>query len=854
MHTDRVSTPRFSGLFTFFAVCCLIGLCARWADAASITGRVTDPDGASVPNVHVVASTALGTAADRVTDGQGRFAIDGLPAGRYDVLVVAEGFQAAPATVLLQADGTRRVDFRLRVSAITESVVVSAAQVDVPLSQVADSVTVLTAADLQASQAETVADALRLVPGLTVTRSGGRGALTSIFPRGGESDFTLVLVDGMRANSFGGGFDFGHLSLGDIDRIEVVRSPQSALYGSDAIGGVVQIVTRRGGPGRVDGLVEGGSEATARTVVSGSGTHGPWTFGGGAEYRRSAGFTGVAPGSGEVVSNDDDHATDARGTLGWQTPGGADLVVSAHVSHDERGAPGPYGSDPIGAYPGVDRVSRGTNDVRQVGVRLIHPWSPRVHQRVDAGFTDLASDFASPYGVSTGGTQRLDARVQEDVALAPSLGASAGVQVTRERGTSTYITDGTGAGLPIRRGIVGTFGEMRFTGGARLAVTAGLRAEHITRDAIPADPSGYPPRPAFADQTLTSVNPKIAATYLLTPPGSTSATRLRASAGTGIRPPDAFEIAFTDNAGLKPERSRSADVGVEQQLGSGAYAVGATAFFNEYDDLIVTTGRALAGASRYYSDNISNARSRGVELTGSARLGAAVSIRANYTFTDTRILAVDSLRIAPPPFAVGDPLIRRPRHQGGLDVTYCVRPRLRVRPALGARARARRGAELRRLRGPLSDPRVRRGQPGGEPARLAGPGDLRARDEPPRPAVRRNARLPGARPERDHRGARCCGPITCPSPTMAAPAGRPSSTACRSTCRPEASSPCSGRTARARRRCSGCWPGSRLRGPATCSSTTASCAACRGGSSPAASRWCRRRPTRPSTSRFSTSC
>jgi vitamin B12 transporter len=663
-------TPYVSGFSRFIALSCLIALCARGADAASVDGRVTDPDGASVPNVRVVASTALGTAADRVTDRQGRFDIDGLPAGRYSILVAAEGFQADPVSIVLQGDETRTVDFHLRVSAITESVVVSAEQVGVPLSQVADSVTILTAADLQASQVETVADALRLVPGLTVTRSGGRGALTSIFPRGGESDFTLVLVDGMRANSFGGGFDFGHLSLGDIDRIEVVPSPQSALYGSDAIGGVIQIVTRRGGPSHVDGLIEGGSDATARTVVSGSGTSGAWTFGGGAEYRRSNGFTGIAPGTGQVVSNDDDHAADARGTIGWQEPGGASFVVDAHIGHDERGFPGPYGSDPIGAYAGIDRVSRGTNDTRQVGFQLVHPWSRTVHQRIDASFTDLAGTFVSPYDVSTSGTVRVDVRVQEDVALAPSLGASAGVQVTRERATSTYITDAAGAGIPIRRGIVGTFGEMRFTSGERLAVTAGVRAEHITRDAVPADPSGYPPRPAFSDQTVTSINPKIAASYLLTPPDRKDATRVRASAGTGIRPPDAFEIAYTDNAGLKPERSRSADVGIEQQLGSGAYVVGATAFFNQYNDLIVTTGRALAGASRYYSDNISNARSRGLELTGSARIGSALAIRANYTFMDTRILAVDSLSIAPPPFTVGDPLIRRPRHQGLVEATY----------------------------------------------------------------------------------------------------------------------------------------------------------------------------------------
>jgi vitamin B12 transporter len=88
---------------------------------------------------------------------------------------------------------------------------------------------------------------VRTVPGFTVGRSGGRGALTSVFPRGGDSDYTLVLVDGMRVNAFGGGFDFSLLPFGDVDQVEVVRGPQSAVFGSDAIGGIVSVTTRHGG-------------------------------------------------------------------------------------------------------------------------------------------------------------------------------------------------------------------------------------------------------------------------------------------------------------------------------------------------------------------------------------------------------------------------------------------------------------------------------------------------------------------------------------------------------------------------------------------------------------------------------
>jgi len=646
-------------------------LLPRGASAATLTGRVTDPDGRPVAGAHVIVATAIGTAADRTTDASGAFSIDRIAAGKYEIRVLADGFQADAIAIALAADDTRDVRVQLHISALTESIVVSAAQIDVPLSRAADSVTVITATDLQARQIETVADALRLVPGLTVTRSGGRGAITSLFPRGGASNYTLVLVDGIRANSFGGGYDFAHLSVADVDRIEIVRGPESALFGSDAIGAVVQIVTRRGGRPHADALVEGGSQGTGRTTIGAAGSHGGWTFGGGAEHARSDGFTGIAPADGEVVKNDDYHFSHVSGTLGWQRPNGPDVLVSGNLGRDERGFPGPFGSNPAGNFGGVDTSSRGVNDTRQIGARVTHPWSQNVRQRIEANYTDLSGNFTSPYGPSTSGTHRFDGRIQEDAAFTSSFGGSAGVEFMRESGSSTFVTGATDEPIAIHRATTGAFAELRYVGRERLFVTGGVRIEHITRDAVEPNFGAFTARPAFPDQTLNSVNPKIAASYLLTPPGSAASTRLRASAGTGIRPPDAFEIAFTDNPNLKPERNRSVDAGIEQQFRNGAYVLSATAFSNNYDDLIITVGTSLQGASRYQTDNISNARARGLELSGDARLARGFTVRANCTFLDTEILSVDGLAtLAPPPFKVGDALIRRPRHQGALDLTY----------------------------------------------------------------------------------------------------------------------------------------------------------------------------------------
>ena len=649
-------------------------IAARLASAATLAGQVTDPDGRGITAARILVVNSLGLVAEAVTESGGTYEIAQLDAGRYQIRVIVDGLRTDPVDVALTADERREVSLRMRLSAIAESIVVSAAQIDVPLSSVADSVTVITAAELEARQIETVADALRLVPGLVVTRSGGRGAITSLFPRGGGSDYTLVLVDGMRANSFGGGYDFAHLSVGNIDRIEIVRGPQSAVFGSDAIGGVVRVVTRRGGRPRLDGLVEGGGLGTIRSALGAAGTAGTWTWGAGAEKTRSDGYTGAAA-NGERVSNDDYDLSHVSGTLGRQRPNGADFFVAAHLSRDERGFPGPFGSDPIGVFGGVDRISRGVNNTRQVGGRFAYPWTPRVRQRIEAIYADISGEFVSafdPADPSTNGTKRLDARIQEDVAFTSALGASVGVELTRERGSSTFVTGSAGQPIPIERGLAGTYAELRLVQQNRLFVTGGVRLEHLTRDPVEPDPSSFSPRPAFPSQTINSVNPKIAVSYAVRRPGEgRAATRLHASAGTGIRPPNAFEIAFTDNPNLKPERSRSIDVGMEQQFAGGAYHLAATVFFNRYDDLIVTVGRSLRDASRYRTDNISNARARGLELSGEARLPRGLAVGASHTFLATDILSVDGLeRLAPAPFAVGDPLIRRPRHQSAATVRY----------------------------------------------------------------------------------------------------------------------------------------------------------------------------------------
>lgn len=645
-------------------------------EAATVRGVVRDPDGRAVPGARVVFTGSRPGTVEATTNGEGQFELAGLPDGRYDVRVLADGLTADPLPVAVRGTDEVEVAIALRVSALSESVIVSAAHVDLPLSQTAAAVTVVTAAEIEARQVRTLADALRAVPGLSIARHGTLASLTSLFTRGGESDFTLVLVDGMRANAFGGGLDLSQAPLVEPERVEIVRGPQSAVFGADAIGGVVQVVSRRDERERATVSFEAGSLASVRGRAAAGGGTGGWTWRAQVEHAQTDGYTRVAPATGEQVTNDDGRVQHAGGALGWRHAAGAEIVGQTQFSFTERGFPGAYGSNPIGAFEAVDRVSRGETNRRQVGVQWTQPWSgaaSRVRQRTDASLADFDGNFLSPFGKSESSTRRVSFRTQTDAALHAALGVSAGIEVLRERAGSTFITGEAFEAIPVERLVVGYFGEARVAGGARWSLAGGVRVEQIRRDALAGNPSVFSPRPPFDEQSIVSVNPRVAVAYLLRGgSGNEPSTRLRASAGTGIRPPDAFEIAFTDNPGLKPERSRSFDAGVQQTFAGGAAIVDATVFFNEYDDMIVAVGRSFRDASRYRTDNISNARSRGLELSAGARPSAALDIRASYTLLATEILAVDRGSDAPAPYRVGERLIRRPRHRGSVTGVYSV--------------------------------------------------------------------------------------------------------------------------------------------------------------------------------------
>ncbi|MBP7149857.1 MAG: TonB-dependent receptor [Acidobacteria bacterium] len=644
-----------------------------------------------MPHAGIVLATPVGLAASTEADESGRFTFTGVRPGRYELRAASPGLAAGPVAVEVGADRVTELRLTLRLTAISESVVVSAAQVELPLSRAATPVTVISREEMEARQAESIADALRGVQGLSVARNGGRGSVTSVFPRGGDSDFTLVLVDGIKVNAFGGGFDFSTLAAADVERVEVVRGPESALFGSDAIGGTVQVVTRRGGAPRASVAVEHGSLATSRASLSASGSRGAWSWGGSAGRTSSDGYTGIAPATGERVGNDDFLLLEAGGSLGWRATPSSDLRVTARWTSHERGYPGPFGSNPIGAYTTVDLLSRGETDTRLAGARwrqVLGGDGGRATLSADASHLEMRNDFTSSYGLSASRTRRSQAQLAVNVDLSEAAAITVGGTWQGERATSSFIAGDGEALLPIERRNIAAFAEGRLQPHASLSLTAGIRAEGVRRAAMPAYSDPLSPRPAFDARTDTAVNPRVAIAWSL--PGRTGSplswSRVRAAAGTGMRAPDALEIAFTDNPALRPERARSVELGIEQAWAGDRLVAGLTAFYNRYDDLIVSVGPVLRNASRYRTDNISNARARGLEASFAARTGWGLEVRAAYTRLSTAILAVDRLGFAPPPFEPGDRLLRRPRDEGSLDLLFARGP-LTSFARIGARGR-----------------------------------------------------------------------------------------------------------------------------------------------------------------------
>jgi len=628
----------------------------------TLQGKVFDPDGRIVTGARVSLLAGLTPAEERETGADGQYHFESLDAGKYTLLANLAGFSTLSTGIELQPGETRTADLHLKVSALEEHVVVSASIGGALAPQIGSSVSVITRQEITDRGAVSVFEVLRGLPGVEVNQGGRHGGATSVFIRGGNSNYNLVMIDGIQVNLFGGDFDFASLAADGVDHVEMSRGPQSALYGSNAVAGAVDIVSERGeGPPHFSFGAEGGSFATRRFATGGSGL----TRGFSWAYNLSR------LDSGGVVPNDRYRNQSSYLNLGYSRTPKRQFTFHFFGNANDVGAPGPYGSDPDHLFPGIDTVSRDKQNLFAYQASYSEQFTSRLKQVFSVSVSPDRSFFHSPFGDSFLQNLRVVANTHGEVTVSSKELLVYGFEYNHEQVKDTFIADAKNTPFVLPRASYAYFAENRWNPTSRLFLTTGLRVDDLRTDALPPDAFGS--RPFLPANAVAKVNPRVAVAYLLRSSNTGSwlgPSRLHGSFGTGIRAPGGFDLAFTNNPKLKPEKSISFDTGIEQRFFNDRAVFDITYFYNRFKDQIVVLGGNLQNLSTFTSDNLANSRAQGVETSLRLRPFRSLELAAEYTWLDSGILALNGSTLVQTPFAVGQPLIRRPRSSAGYNITW----------------------------------------------------------------------------------------------------------------------------------------------------------------------------------------
>ncbi|MFQ6038636.1 MAG: TonB-dependent receptor plug domain-containing protein [Candidatus Aminicenantales bacterium] len=523
---------------------------------------------------------------------------------------------------------------------LRHEVVVTATRMETPVREIASSVTVITKQELEASRARTVIEALQDVLGLAVVQAGPAGGSASVFLRGANTEHTLVMIDGVEINdpiTPSRSCDLGHILLEDVERIEILRGPQSPLYGSDAIGGVIHIITEKGGQKtRFRTSVTGGSYRTWSGTAGVSGSLGRSSFALAASSLQSRGFSAASP---ELEGNrepDGYRNLSLSARWGFRASKSIDFdltLKSVNTTTEIDAFGGPFGDDPnsVQDYDGL--FLKGQVRGLFLRNRWEQIWSLSLI-RYDRHH-DNPTDALHPYDSEKSVYESLRWKIgwQNNLFLHASNTLSFGLEIQEESGESEYESQSQwGAFTSIfpkkKAAIAGLYIQDQLRHAGWLFMTAGIRLDSHTA-------SGK------------SITYRIAPAVLL----PQTQTKLRATLGTGFKAPSLYQLYAPGtmwgpigNPDLEAEKTLSWDLGADQTFFDGNLLVGVTFFSSRFRNLIeYDPARGFV--------NIAKASSRGAEVLAEAYPSPDVSISASYTRTHTR----DE--------ATGEPLLRRPLHK-----------------------------------------------------------------------------------------------------------------------------------------------------------------------------------------------
>ena len=574
-------------------------------------------------------------------------------------------FRALTALSLLSATPAAAGDLSITIPEL----IVTATRVPTPAVDIPAGVTAIDRATIEAHGYNSLTQALSDIPGLHVSPSGGQGGLGSVFIRGTNSNHVLVLRDGMPVNDASdttGAFNFGIDTLADIERIEVIRGPMAALYGSGAIGGVINLISRRGTEPGVHwtGDVAGGYPALVRGSVTASGIEGPVDFaltaasqsqrGYDSIPRRQSVYTGVPQGFRDRILTVNLGYTPVEGTR-------LSLLLRANTAY--------FGFDTLGSptYDNSNSSGQTTSLLGRVG-GTTHLFDDRLETSVFVG--RLQSDrryqeplaLADPNQTSSDSryhAYRTDAQWNNTLHLGdlPGLSASA----------MTFGYQYTGDTAKVR--VNDNFGGFRFGQAATASMTtnaiyAGLQTTVLQRLAL----TGQIRQDWVGGETPGTW--RLGAVYDL----KEIATHLKLAYGTAFRAPSLFDrfgvdtFGFVGNPALKPERARGWEAGFTTDIAAAGRTdfatVGATYFDQRVQNLIVGVFSPVDTEI-----NLGSAHVHGVETEATLRPAAWLDLHAAYTLLNTASVGQSA--------AVGSQLLRRPQNEASFDVT--------IRPLSGLR-------------------------------------------------------------------------------------------------------------------------------------------------------------------------
>ncbi len=517
---------------------------------------------------------------------------------------------------------------------VPENIVVTATRIATPEDQVASSVTVVTAADIETRQYQSLPDVLRDVPGLDIVQTGGEGGQTSIFTRGTNSNHTKILVDGIDVadpSTPTNVFDFGKYNAADIGRVEVLRGPGSGLYGSDAIGGVINVITKDGeGPLTATAHLEGGSFDTFNQDATASGSSDQFHYRVTVSHDH-AGDTPVTPSSlllpGEKANGDYYDNVSGSAKFGYDVTDYFNLGLVGRASNVLEKITGDGFS--LVTFTGLPSPTQSRIGVVQYdGRATAHLMLGLLDQTLGVAYSSSVTSDADP---NNGNSRNTGSRVKLDwqgnVALTSDETLVLGAETARDaisQPLSAGIT--TNAGYAELQSALGDFNN-----------SASIRYDDNSR---------------FGDKFTYRLAPvyKIEAT----------GTRLKASIGSGFKAPSLEDLfgPFGHNPNLKPETSTGYDVGLDQKLGAD-FSGGVTWYHNDISNLVES-----GPPPTFAPINIGKARTQGVEANLQWVPMETLKLRLDYTYTEAEDAVAHTA------------LLRRPKNKFSGDILWQALPDL----------------------------------------------------------------------------------------------------------------------------------------------------------------------------------